>query len=80
MRLSWDGFSGYQRLSADAGGSDDGEPKGRYELAPASYAQSLPRVQEPHHPHQQQHQQRADAAPVYGDAQRWYYPSQQAVG
>ena len=57
-RLSWDGFNGYQRLGDAA--SEDGEPKGRYELAPADSHlalggagagardayQSLPRVQE----------------------------------
>lgn len=48
MRLSWDGFGGYQRLGAGPnsaagtdGGSDDGEPKGRYELAPADHGSHL---------------------------------------
>lgn len=102
-RLSWDGFNGYQRLGGGNGndgatgpGSDDGEPKARYELAPGdglqmnsreSAAYQLPRVQES-----------ASSVPfrlldctaldadahgvLYSDPQRWYtsYTSQQAVG
>jgi len=73
-RLSWDGFNGYQRLGGGDGstgpGSDDGEPKARYELAPGDGLQlnsrdsyQLPRVQE-----------------NASDPQRWYYTNQQAVG
>lgn len=78
-RLSWDGFNGYQRIGGDGSsagpGSDDGEPKARYELAPggdglqigARAAYQLPRVQQ-------------ESSNGSSDPQRWYYTNQQAVG
>ncbi|EKM59922.1 uncharacterized protein PHACADRAFT_250727 [Phanerochaete carnosa HHB-10118-sp] len=107
-RLSWDGFNSYQRIggggsiggSSDGGGagpgSDDGESKARYELAPSdglqmsgrgeSAAYQLPRVQGNASSVPLRVLDRtghADAHGVlYSDPQRWYttYTSQQAVG
>ena len=98
-RLSWDGFSGYQRMGAGDGsagpGSDDGESKARYELAPGdglqlngrdTAAYQLPRVQENASsvplPSFDDACRDADAhtLALYSDPQRWYYTNQQAVG
>lgn len=101
-RLSWDGFNGYQRTGMGAGegaggpGSDDGEPKARYELAPgdglqlngreSAAAYQLPRVQENASsvplPFFEDAGRDADLCRLglYSDTQRWYYTNQQAVG
>lgn len=97
-RLSWDGFNGYQRMGGDGAaggpGSDDGEPKARYELAPGDGLQlngretyQLPRVQGSGSssvpPALFEYDDRdADARylALYSDPQRWYYTNQQAVG
>ena len=91
-RLSWDGFNGYSRIGGD--GSDDAEPKARYELAPADNGAAYANQQTTTTSMPRMSTDSASSVPVprpgaydadprflsYSDPQRWYYTNQQAVG